>query len=29
MSNKTSDAFETVSEQWADIEQSIRDYDGW
>ena len=29
MSNNTSDPFETVSEQWADIEQSIRDYDGW
>jgi hypothetical protein len=29
MTNNTSDPYETVPEQWADIEQSIRDHDGW
>ncbi|MFC6826528.1 hypothetical protein [Halopelagius fulvigenes] len=29
LSNNTSDPYETVPEQWVDVEQSIRDYDGW
>jgi len=29
MTNNTSDPFETTPEQWADLEQEIRNHDGW